>query len=212
MLMPPPLTSPDCAPVMRVPKGVSKGPTELPPVPLETYHNKSKPRSQQEPRLPSPILRRSPRHHPLSQQANAVLEPFTWPTPPPPDAPYQTHRDTSVPVTPRKVQFAEDTSSPASPTPVADPASPTPVAAQPRPKTIKYADDIVCPSSPTSVTDHPSFQLDDAAMMWFLNGNLPQGVQQVAFKALNPDTGLMADYKVLSKSSDGEHWIEGNCH
>ena len=22
----------------------------------------------------------------------------------------------------------------------------------------------------------------------------------------------MADYKVLSKSSDGEHWIEGNCH
>ena len=87
-----PITSPDCAPVMRVPKGVPKGPTELPPVPLETYHNKSKPRSQQEPRLPSPILRRSPRHHPLSQQANAVLEPFTWPAPPPSRRPSPTLR------------------------------------------------------------------------------------------------------------------------
>ena len=168
-----PITSPDCAPVLRVPKGVPQGPNEIPPVPLETYHNKSKPRSQQEPMLPSPILHHSPRQHPLSQQANAVTESFTWPAPPPPDATYQTHTDTSVPITkatpgqaptsPRKVQFAKDISSP---------ASPTPVAAQTRPKPIKYADDIVCPSSPTSVTDHPSFQLDEAAMKWFLNGNL----------------------------------------
>ena len=44
-----PITSPDCAPVLRVP-------SKIPTVPLETYHNKSKPRNQQEPRLPSPIL------------------------------------------------------------------------------------------------------------------------------------------------------------
>ena len=49
-----PITSPDCAPVMRVPKGVPTGPTDIPPVPLETYHNKSKPRSQKGAKAPFP--------------------------------------------------------------------------------------------------------------------------------------------------------------
>jgi hypothetical protein len=53
-----PATSPAHAPVLRVP-------LELPTVPLKTYHNKAKPRNQQEPRLPSPLVCRSPRNHPF---------------------------------------------------------------------------------------------------------------------------------------------------
>jgi hypothetical protein len=34
----------------------------------------------------------------------------------------------------------------------------------------------------------------------------------VAFKAINSNTDLLADYKVISQSSDGPHWIEGNCY
>jgi hypothetical protein len=169
-----PITSLDCAPVLRVP---------------HRWHNKTKPGNQQEPRLPSPILCRSLWNHPLSHQANTVLEPNTGQVTAPPDRPYLAHVKTRYQFTPATLNHA--------------PSSP---------KKVQFAEDIGRPASPTSVDDHPSYQLNDAAILLFLNGNLPEDVQQVAFKAINPDTGLLADYKVLSKSSDGTHWIEGNYH
>ena len=38
------------------------------------------------------------------------------------------------------------------------------------------------------------------------------GIQFVAFKAINPDTGLPAEYKELSKSSDGPRWKGEHCY
>jgi hypothetical protein len=38
---------------------------------------------------------------------------------------------------------------------------------------------------------------------------MPEGF---AMKALNPDTQILCEYKALSNSSDGKHWIDQFCH
>ena len=107
-----PITSPDCPPVLRVPR-------DIPTVPLETYHNKAKPHSQQETRLLSPILRRSPRNHPLSHQTNTVLEPAIGPETAPHDRPYLAHVEIKYQFMPAKLGQASSS-----------------------PKTVKFAEDI----------------------------------------------------------------------
>ena len=59
--------APAPAPELRVP-----APAPELRVPLETYQNRVKPVNQCEPRLPSTSLRRSPRNHPLTLQANSA--------------------------------------------------------------------------------------------------------------------------------------------
>ena len=41
---------------------------------------------------------------------------------------------------------------------------------------------------------------------------VPHVPAHFAFKAVNPDTGLEAEYIELTKSSDGNYWIRGMCH
>jgi hypothetical protein len=52
-----------------------------------------------------------------------------------------------------------------------------------------------------------ALELDDKTRTWLLNTFKPD-THQHALKAINPDTGLPAEYKELRNSSDGAHWID----
>ena len=54
--------------------------------------------------------------------------------------------------------------------------------------------------------------LDDATLTLLFGDYKANGIQFVAFKAVNPDTGLPAEYKELSKSSVGPRWKGEHCY
>jgi hypothetical protein len=68
---------------------------------------------------------------------------------------------------------------------------------------VQFAMNIERPESPTSVDQHPSFLIDEATAILLFGHYKPESSQQVAYKVTNPDTGLPAEYKELSKSSAG---------
>ena len=47
--------------------------------------------------------------------------------------------------------------------------------------------------------------------MFFEDAHYAMLAKQQANKAINPDTGELAEYPVLLKSTDGEHWEESCC-
>ena len=55
-------------------------------------------------------------------------------------------------------------------------------------------------------------RLDPSTIDWVLTNLIPDNDQPTANKAINPDTGLPAEYPELIKSSDGHHWEEANCN
>lgn len=81
-------------------------------------------------------------------------------------------------------------------------------------KTVQFALDIERPGSPTSVNQHPSFLLGEATATLLFGDYEQESIQQVAHKAINPDTGLPAECKTLrlSKSSAAPRWTEEQCN
>ena len=82
----------------------------------------------------------------------------------------------------------------------------------PSTKKVKFAIDIEQPGSPTAADQHPSMLLDDDTLTLLFGDYKANGIQFVAFKAVNPDTGLPAEYKELSKSSAGPRWKGEHCY
>ena len=72
--------------------------------------------------------------------------------------------------------------------------------------------DMERPASPTSVDQHPSMVLNDATLTLLSGDYKANGIKHVAFKLINPDTGLPAEYKELSKSSAGPRWKGEHCN
>jgi hypothetical protein len=54
--------------------------------------------------------------------------------------------------------------------------------------------------------------LDNATTTLLFGNYKANQIQHVAFKAINPNTGLPGEYKALSKSSAGPHWIGEHCN
>ena len=152
-------------------------------VPLETYHNRSKPLNQREPQLASTSLRRSPRNHDLIEQASLAAHSAM--------EPYHAHEDNynnqrQLPMSSALSTIKQTTT---------------------HQKKVQFAMNIERPGSPTSVDQHPSFLIDEATAI-LLVGDYAQGrIQHAANKAINPNTGQAVEYKELSKSFAGPRWI-----
>ena len=184
--------APAPAPQLRVPAAPAPAPQmrvpALPTVPelrvlLETYHNRSKPLHQHEPRLASTSLRRSPRNHDPIEQANLAA--------PSAMEPYHEHKDDCN--NPRQLPTYSALS--------------TIKQTTTHQKNVQFAMNIERPGSPTSVDQHPSFQLDEDTAILLFEDYAQGRIQRAANKAINPDTGQAAEYKELSKSSAGPRWI-----
>ncbi len=185
--------APAPAPLLRVP-----APAPEPRVPsapelrvlLATYQTRVKPVNHREPRLPSTSLRRSPRNHPLTLQANSAED---------------SALDNCV-----RANAAEDSALGPYHTNVDEYAMRRSI--PPSTKKVKFAIDIERPGSPTAADQHPSMLLDDTTLTLPFGDYKANGIQFVAFKVINPDTGLPAEYKELSKSSVGPQWQGEHCN
>ena len=146
--------------------------------------------NQREPRLPSTSLRRSPRNHPLTLQANSAEDSAL-------DSCVRANAEEDSALGPYHTNVDEYAMRRSIP---------------PSTKKVKFAINIERPGSPTAADQHPSMLLDDATLTLLFGDYKANGIQFVAFKAVNPDTGLPAEYKELSKSSAGPRWKGEHCY
>ena len=66
-------------------------------------------------------------------------------------------------------------------------------------------------SNVTFTENRPKHALTKKQKIFFQDAHYAMLAKQQANKAINPDTGELAEYPVLLKSTDGEHWEESCC-